>query len=71
MYSRFLVVSIRLQVMPLSMAALRSGFAVRVEVTVLGERGTTRGDGERLGTTGERLAGNSLETSMDMSDIGL
>ena len=71
MYSQFLVVSMRLRVMPLSMAASRSGFAARVEARVLGERGTTGGKGERLGAAGEWFASNSLETLMDMLDIGL
>jgi len=56
--------------MPQSMAALRSGLAARAEVTVLGERGTTGGKGVRLGASEVWLAGDSLETSMDMLDIG-
>jgi len=38
---------------------------------VLGERGITGGDRVRPGASEVWLAGDSLETSMDMSDIGL
>ena len=69
MYSQFLVVSIRLQVMPWSMAASRLGLVVRAEATVLGERGMTGGEGVQPGASEVQLAGNSLETSTDMSDI--
>ena len=71
MYLRFLVVSMRLWAMPRSMAASRLGFAARVEATVLGERGITGGEGMWLGAAEAQLAGDSLETSMDMSDMGL
>jgi len=56
--------------MPWRMAASRSGFAVRVEAMVLEDRGTTGGEGARLGAIEGWLAGNSLETSMDMLDMG-
>jgi len=68
---QFLVVSMRLLAMPWSMAASRLGFAARVEVMVLGDRGITGGEGTQLGAVEGWLAGNSLETLMDMSDMGL
>ena len=57
--------------MPWSMAALRLGLAARAEAMVLGERGITRGKGVRPGASEVQLAGDSLETLMDMLDIGL
>jgi len=71
MRSQFLVVLMRLWAMPWSMAVLRLGFAARVEVRVLGKRGITGGEGMWLGAAEAQLAGDSLETSMDMSDMGL
>jgi len=38
---------------------------------VLGKRGITGGEGVWPGAAGVQLAGDSLETSMDMSDMDL
>ena len=55
--------------MPQSMAASRLGFAARVEVMVLGEKGITGGEEVQPGASEVWLAGDSLETLMNMLDI--